>query len=655
MKELVILLENETEDYPAGRFIKENLRTVLEDSVNIHISFLSEMEHFRFSDMDLLLIMVPTLLYKINTHIYQRYASEKFLLVTRTLSPEALAAIRRIPQGARVLVCNRTPETTAELLRNLYELEIIHLDLVAFDSGMEPNEFPYVITTGKYDYLQNCTAHIIDIGYRMLGSQAFLDIFSRLNITDPRLKENLAHYIQSLPSKYDDVEKRYQEANITAQILDKVMEKSDFGVLVTDTDRKILYCNKKAAHIFGGEIAPGRLLSFPGNQSAADLIYSDDFEHELIKTGREYVMVDRYPLMNNGVSMGYFFECQTAKSIREMDSRLREQLKASGFCAQYTFQDIVYQSPEMEKLLFIAQKLAVTNYPILIAGESGVGKEMFAQSIHNASARGGGPFVAINCAAMPETLLESELFGYESGAFTGSRKSGKTGLLELANKGSIFLDEIGDMPLALQAKLLRVLQEKKIMRVGSSRMIDIDIRILSASNKNLPEQISKNLFRSDLYYRLSTFVIEIPPLRERKEDIIPLFCMFSARQDQQLTQEEQRRLIAYPWPGNVRELQNTAAYYDVIGDIGTIGMSASGQMPSRLDDAGEAMLLELLSRHPGEGMGRSRLIKLMDAQGIHLSQQGMEKLIKKLLDRRLIVRGKGRQGIRLADGTRLDG
>ena len=648
MKELVILLEDKETDYQVGRFIKENLRMVLEDAVNIHISFLSEMERFRFNDMDLILVMVPTLLYKINSHIHQQYAPEKFLLVTRTLSQKALSAVQQIPQGSRVLVCNRTPETTAELLRNLYELEVIHLDLEVFRHGMDPNAFSYVITTSNNKQLQGCTVPMIDIGYRQLGIQAFLDIFSRLNITDLKLKANLTQYIYNLPAKYNDVGKRYYEAGMIIQILEKVMEKADFGVLVTGIDRKILYYNKKTVQIFGSEVISKEYLELRDNQEASDLIYSSNFDHGLVQIGREYVMFDRYPLVMNNTPMSYFFECQTAKNINEMDSRLRAQLKASGFCTHYTFDNIVYQSDKMKESLSIAQKLAVTDYPILISGESGVGKELFAQSIHNASHRTNGPFVAINCAAMPESLLESELFGYENGAFTGSRKGGKIGLLELANKGSIFLDEIGDMPLFLQAKLLRVLQEKKIMRLGSDRIINIDIRILSATNKKLMSQIEKNQFRADLYYRLSTFVIDIPPLRMRKEDIIPLFYIFSKR-NQKLTPEEERQLIAYPWPGNVRELQNTAAYYDMIGNIRTIGHTMIEQPVIVPESREEKKILELLGRYPEGGIGRSRLIALMDEEGIHISQKNAEKLIKQLLDKQMIVRGKGRQGIRLAN------
>lgn len=644
MKELVILLENRRTDYSAGRFLKDNLQRVLENSVNIHICFLSDMDNFRFADMDLILVMVPTLLHKINMHIYQRYASNKFLLVTRTLSQEALDKVKRIPYGARVLVKNRTQETTADLIRILYELEIIHLDMVAYEQGIDPNDFDYVITTSKDDFLNDCNSNIVDIGYRLLGAQAFLDIFSRLDIRDPHLHENLEHYIQSLPAKYNDVEKRYQKANMTAQILNKALEKSDFGVLVTDAKRKILYCNRKAEAMLKTKLRQGETMILNDGVGLIERMYGSNFHHEVLNIGRDYIMMERHYLKTGNALVGYFFECRTAKSIHELGSRLSESLKESGLCAQYTFDDISYFSPEMAQCIGIAKKLAVTNYPILLEGESGTGKELFAQSIHNESNRSQGPFIAINCAALPENLLESELFGYEDGAFTGSRKKGKIGLLELASKGSIFLDEIGDMPLPLQAKLLRALQEKKIMRIGGSRVVNIDIRVLSASNKNLKDEIAANNFRSDLYYRLSTFIVELPPLRRRREDILPLFRSFSESGGEELTEKQKAYLLSYRWPGNVRELQNAVAYYDVIGKLPNEGIADKDSER----DAEKDRLLELLSENSDDGLGRGRIIELMEQRGTHLSQQRFEELISELLEEKRIIRGRGRQGIHLA-------
>ena len=207
--------------------------------------------------------------------------------------------------------------------------------------------------------------------------------------------------------------------------------------------------------------------------------------------------------------------------------------------------------------------MAASGLTVLIAGESGTGKELLAQSIHNASPRKSQPFVAVNCAAVPEALLESELFGYEGGAFTGALREGKRGLFEQAHGGTVFLDEVGDMPLALQARLLRVLQEKQLTRLGSGQVLNVDIRVVAATHLDLRQLVEAGRFRQDLYYRLHVLPLVVPPLRERREDILPLLSFFLGEQGRpQLATDAgaQAALLAYSWPGNIRELQNVAAY-----------------------------------------------------------------------------------------------
>lgn len=240
---------------------------------------------------------------------------------------------------------------------------------------------------------------------------------------------------------------------------------------------------------------------------------------------------------------------------------MKRDLK-KGFVAKYNFDDIVTVDKYMIELKNLASLYSKTDGTILIQGESGTGKELFAQSIHNASNRCGGPFVAVNCAAIPENLLESELFGYEGGAFTGARKEGKQGLFELAHNGSIFLDEIGEIPKSLQARLLRVIQEKEIMRVGGDKIISVDIRIISTTNRNLEKQVRSGDFRQDLYYRLNVFNLKIPSLRQRKGDIalIATRLLNEFTDDSinhgEIVKEINSLLVSYDWPGNIRELNN---------------------------------------------------------------------------------------------------
>jgi transcriptional regulator with PAS, ATPase and Fis domain len=234
-----------------------------------------------------------------------------------------------------------------------------------------------------------------------------------------------------------------------------------------------------------------------------------------------------------------------------------------GSTARYSFGDIIGQSSALKRRLVVAEAAARSDSSVLITGESGTGKELFAQAIHNAGPRAGGPFVGLNCAAIPRDLLESELFGYESGAFTGARRGGRPGKFELAEGGTILLDEIGDMPLEMQAKLLRVLQERVTQRLGGSREIPLDCRVIATTNRELGAEVARGLFRQDLYFRLRVIHIDLPPLRERPEDIAVLITHFlrvySARLGKVVHEVDpsvMRAMLDYPWPGNIRELEH---------------------------------------------------------------------------------------------------
>ena len=221
-----------------------------------------------------------------------------------------------------------------------------------------------------------------------------------------------------------------------------------------------------------------------------------------------------------------------------------------------------YRSAAMQSVMSLIQTVAPTDVTVLITGESGTGKELVANELYQQSDRRGKPFIKVNCAAIPSELLESELFGYEEGAFTGAKRAGKAGMFELANTGVILLDEIGDMPLPLQAKLLRVLQQRELVRLGGSRVVKLDIRVIASTNKDLREQVRQGGFREDLYYRLNVVPIALKPLRERKEDIVYLADQFCRNFDKKYGKDAHispggmELLLEYPWPGNIRELEN---------------------------------------------------------------------------------------------------
>lgn len=301
----------------------------------------------------------------------------------------------------------------------------------------------------------------------------------------------------------------------------------------------------------------------------------------------------------------------------------------------------------------------MTDYTILIGGESGTGKELLAQAIHNYSGRKNMPFIAVNCAAISESLLESELFGYEEGAFTGANKKGKLGYFEQANRGTIFLDEIGDISPRLQQGLLRVLQERQIMKVGSDKIVDVDVRIIAATNRNLLEAVREGHFRGDLYYRLNAIAITLPPLRERREDISVLFRAFMGKDAARLTGADMDAVLRYDWPGNVRELENCALYYKTLGELPqqiTLRQAADTPRPATGTQQNvELQVLALIAQRqaPNHGIGRTELMQGLSAQGIRASDVYLRKLLAALGKQGLVEVGKGRQGTRLtAEGLR---
>jgi transcriptional regulator with PAS, ATPase and Fis domain len=278
------------------------------------------------------------------------------------------------------------------------------------------------------------------------------------------------------------------------------------------------------------------------------------------------------PLIEGNVVTGAVILMKEAKQV------IKEVSKLAGFKANYTFDSIITVNDKMQEIINMAKKVSKTNCSVLIEGESGVGKELYAQSIHNESTRKNGPFIAINCSAIPKELFESELFGYESGSFTGAMKGGRPGKFELARGGTIFLDEIGEIPLEVQPKLLRVLDNNKIVRIGGTYEKDLDVRVISATNRNLLDEITKGSFRQDLYFRLNVINLRIPPLRDRKEDILELAGYFlkglnnenkGINKAKVFSEAFEYKLMEYEWTGNVRELKNIIqrAYYMTEGEV----------------------------------------------------------------------------------------
>ena len=369
------------------------------------------------------------------------------------------------------------------------------------------------------------------------------------------------------------------------------------GITIIDTDGIIVFGNTAYREFLnkeaGGDIGPiegYRLRDLrPGARLPDVLEKGEPILHLTRQEVEDFYFVNLYPIYRDGVLLGglsvvtFLDDAYRAREeLEAMEARSKQVLhrinKANG--ARYTFDDIVAESPAGAQTKALAEKIAATDATVLLESESGTGKELYAQAIHNASPRREGVFVAINCANFNPNMLESELFGYVEGAFTGAKKGGKLGLFEAAAGGTLFLDEISEMDLALQAKLLRVLQERRIRPVGGVREIDVDVRVIAACNAGLPDYVDQGKFRKDLYYRLNTFPIHIPPLRERTGDIPALAAAIldqlshKLRRPFTLTDEAVRLLQAHSWPGNVRELRNVLEFSAYLTPSGVITCEA---------------------------------------------------------------------------------
>lgn len=349
--------------------------------------------------------------------------------------------------------------------------------------------------------------------------------------------------------------------------LNTIMESMNEGVIAINRHGVITHCNTLAAELLNTN--PEKCLG----RAAADIFGADNILERVLREkgkfeGRELVVntpKGRVTLICSAKTYKDAKDRTGVIAIMFEQKRVHRLVSAiAGTHSRFTFSDVVGSSQEIKKVVDMARKVARNDSTVLLLGESGTGKEIFAQAIHSHSDRKNEPFIAINCAAIPRALVESELFGYEEGSFTGGRKGGRPGKLELANGGTIFLDEIGDMPLEIQGSLLRFLQERKITRVGGHKDIPLDVRVIAATHKDMMMEVEKGNFRLDLFYRLNVVVLKLPSLRERKDDIIPLAEYFLRRYSNRMgkpepiiSEEATWLLYNYDWPGNVRELENT--------------------------------------------------------------------------------------------------
>lgn len=397
------------------------------------------------------------------------------------------------------------------------------------------------------------------------------------------------------------------------ELIKNLFDSLDIGVHIVDANGITVLYNKTCEEIEG--IESNWIVGKDMNILVSDGVYSESIALEVIESGRKvaktqrvnnkYIFSKGIPIYENGKLTNVVVTVMDRTSLEKMKLQLNE-LRNINVMIQRELNilnkldkednSIVSKSNKMEKIKDLALRVAKVDSTVLIEGESGVGKGVLSKFIHENSNRKNGPFIKIDCSSLPESLIETELFGYEEGAFTGAKKEGKIGLMQLANKGTLFLDEIGELPMRIQVKLLGVLQDKVFQKVGGTKNIQVDTRIIAATNKNLSLMVEEGNFREDLYYRLRVVPIRIPPLRERKEDILPLIEVFVERLNSKynykkvLSSGALKLLLSYDWPGNVRELENeierlvVTSETDLIDIDDILGGEIGNKINNKLDD-----------------------------------------------------------------------
>ncbi len=550
--------------------ICSQIREIFEDGFNIKKIRVEEAYGYGEISGDMVLLPSNSILNVVKNKIS---SSSEIAVMSRTISLEGFDKLKSQDVEKSIYLVDNTYERACEISTVVYKLGLKEIDMLPL--GIDKVEKTAKAKSDVFVVLDNYSringVETVNIGEALLDINTIIDIAVGLDALYLLMDKDLNKIYREMVTSRAGLARILNRSNRYDSQINVLFDNSDEGIIEFDLERRAVHFNEKAIEILGKNdeaIADIHACDLIKNISFNSVYFSrTTILDEVVNVNDKDLIVSVYPLVNSGKFYGSMAIVREFQEVEKKQHKIRKKLIGKGHRAKYTFDDIVGDSLEIRKTKDIARRMAGSDSSVIIHGETGTGKELFAQAIHSESSRREYQFVAVNCGALPENILESELFGYEEGAFTGARKGGKAGLFELAHKGTIFLDEIGEMPKSLQVKLLRVLQEKEIMRLGSDSVISIDIRVIAASNKKLEDLVKSGEFREDLYYRLKILPLYLPSLRERRDDILELFDHFKDVYDGRfrMTREVEASLVRYKWSGNIRELRNVAEYLASMG------------------------------------------------------------------------------------------
>ena len=623
------------------------------------------------SDVDLVLLSSDGLLEEYS------FPSEKIIISRRAINIGKLEELINLPSTTKCLVVNNIRETTYETIELLKNLGF-KFSMFPYYPGFkdEYREIETAITPGPVEIVPAHIKRIIDIGIRPLDYSTILEISIRLELNIEKANIQSARYVQEIIALSRRLSSSFLKISELNHQLEAIFDTVTDGLIATNKDDEIVKMNKASKKILGlpkADTVIGENLYRKFPKLYIDTAENNSGKKEnIVSFNEQKLIVNKSEIVIEDKKIGNVTAIQDITRIQKLEKNIRKEFQKIGFSSRYTSKDILGASSKIQGILRNMKKMATGDRTVLILGENGTGKELIAHAIHDMSDRCDGPFIPVNFAGLPQSLAESELFGYEDGAFTGAAKGGKQGLFEMAHNGTIFLDEIADAPISLQTLLLRVLQEKQVIRVGGRNIIPINVRVIAATNKNLKEMVEKGEFREDLYYRLFVLPLRIPPLRERKEDIPILLDHFISQYSSikpKISEMVMKKLLNYSWPGNIRELVSVVQYMTVVMEGEEIKITDLPEQFNNINEIKE-MKEDLLDQLKREGelieyyiilqslnkakdemksIGRGRVLEYVQLYGYPLSEQQIRKRMAILRDLGLIFAGTKGQGSRITD------
>jgi transcriptional regulator with PAS, ATPase and Fis domain len=657
MKPRVVIITNQ--NINKDRHV-ERIRRVIGDFVDVDgYSLQSGIEKQINCDI----VMVPNHLVALKSMKYLLPGTD-IIVMKRTVLRSTWDQIAKIPTGTKVILVDSNFETAIQYTAMLYELGVSHLRIYPYNP--EAQNLPsadMILHPNEPDKAPAFGGPVINLGNSEVDISTLVDILGRFDLLTHGTREALlTQLIDTVPSS-PGLLMLLNTMSWSSECLDILMSNDKRIILSYNHTGKINMFNAKAREIFQpkrdsyfgialNEVFPATLVK--------EFITKAELRNIPCEIDRKKFIYSKYQLIKDDIPLGGIIVLENLPDEYSDQLGPSEARRIKGHKIKYTFSDIIGQSSTLQDVVSFAKRVAMTESDILLEGETGTGKELLTHAIHNASLRKNGPFVAFNCAALSSSLLESELFGYEEGAFTGAAKGGKKGMFELANGGTILLDEIGEISKDTQIKLLRVLQEREIMRVGGTDLIPINIRVISSTNKDLFKLAREGFFREDLYFRLNVVSIRIPPLRERREDIPYLVKFILANQGvkSDIPNSFMELCSGYPWHGNVRELKNCMEYMINKGGEFTIA-NLPDYMKNVIQESidndkaagadNEMIVFRVLSilkeaKETRKRLGRRKIAAELEVKGVFASEQEIRSLLKKLEKENLVSIGKGRVG-----------